>query len=153
MAGFVQQRVHRRVGACVNPGCDYAGFGLAPEAAGNRLMVFDAYQFEPAPREQGGRRVETDVGKTKDVVGQRAFIPPRLRRDPLPVEGGVVFIPLRTEGRSESERARSATRGMALGGHCRPGRPFLSRWCQLRLPVPATQPTVPALRLRCCVPR
>ncbi|WIG55377.1 MAG: Molybdopterin oxidoreductase, iron-sulfur binding subunit [Rhodanobacteraceae bacterium] len=44
---------------------------------------------------------------------RRDSIPPPLRGDPLPAEGGGAFFPLPKEGRSASERARSATRGMA----------------------------------------
>jgi hypothetical protein len=65
MTGLVQQRMHRRVGACVDGFADDAGFRLAPVTAGNRCAVGDADQHQAVTREQGRGVIAVDVGKSK----------------------------------------------------------------------------------------
>src|SRR3546814_3373048 len=53
VAGFVQQRVHRRVAACMHGGADQAGFALAPVAAGDWRVVGNVFQVQVVAGEEG----------------------------------------------------------------------------------------------------
>src|SRR3546814_16122317 len=63
VAGFVQQRVHRRVAACMHGGADQAGFALAPVATGDWRVVGNVFQVQVVAGEEGGGIGECDVAQ------------------------------------------------------------------------------------------
>src|SRR3546814_8892806 len=65
VAGFVQQRVHRRVAACMHGGADQAGFALAPVAAGDWRAVRNAFEVQVVAGEEGGGVGEGDVAQAQ----------------------------------------------------------------------------------------
>ena len=67
VTGLVQQRMYRRVGACIDRGADHAGFRYAPVAAGNRGIGTHGNQSEVAPREQRTCGIDIDIGEGEDV--------------------------------------------------------------------------------------
>ena len=66
--GFMQQRMHRGVGAGMHVVADDPSLGFAPVAAGDRGAVFDAVQLQAEAGEQGRGIGEGDVTYKQDAA-------------------------------------------------------------------------------------
>ena len=60
VAGLVQQRMYRRIGACVDPSAEHAGLGWLPIAAWDRLAVVNDAELEVEANEQISQWLEAD---------------------------------------------------------------------------------------------